>query len=121
MPGLIATTATALLIELDRLGIRSSIKANQISLRPASRIPAELLDDVCGSAAELMTLLENPRRRWRSQAEALIAGCLDEDCEDLLRLFDEREAIASVDGGLDGHHAGQLAHETLKNHLREQA
>ena len=119
MPVLTATTATALLVELDRLGVRSSIKANQISLRPASLIPTELLEEVCGSAAELMALIENPRRRWREQAEALIAGRPDEDREGLLHLFDEREAIASIDGGLDDHQAGQLAYETLKNHLRE--
>jgi len=119
MPGLTVTTATAILVELDRLGIRASIRANRISLRPASRIPAELLEEVCGAAAELMALLENPRRRWREQAEALIAGRTDEDREDLLHLFDEREAIASADGGLDDHHAGQLAYDTLRSHLRE--
>ena len=121
MPGLTATTATPLLVELDRLGVQSSIKANQISLRPASLIPAELLEEVCGSAAELMALLENPRRRWREQAEALIAGRPDGDRQDLLHLFDEREAIASIDGWQDDHHAGQLAYESLKNHLREEA
>jgi len=121
MPGLTVTTATELLVELDHLGVQSSIKANQISLRPASLIPAELLEEVCGSAAELMALLENPRRRWREQAEALIAGRPDGDRQDLLHLFDEREAIASIDGWQDDHHAGQLAYESLKNHLREEA
>ena len=121
MPGLTASTPTALLVELDRLGVQSSIKADQISLRPASLIPGELLEEVCGSTAELMVLLENPRRRWREQAEALIARYTDEDHEDLLHLFDEREAIASIDGGQDDHHAGQLAYEALKDHLREDA
>ena len=121
MPGLTATAATELLVELDRLGIRSSIKADQISLRPASMIPGELLEEVCGSAAELMVLLKNPRRRWREQAEALIVGYPDKDHENLLHVFDEREAIASIDGGQDDHHGGQLAYETLCNHLREDA
>jgi hypothetical protein len=119
MPGLTTTPTTTILVELDRLGIRTSIKANQVSLRPASRVPAELLEDVCESAAELMTLLADPRRRWREQAEALIAGYPEDDRADLLHLFDEREAIASIDGGQDDQYAGQLAYETLKNHIQE--
>jgi hypothetical protein len=121
MPSLTAPNVTVILVDLDHLGVQASTKAGQISLRPASRVPAELLEDVCDLAAEMMTLLAAPRCRWRQQAEALIAGHPDDECEDLLHLFDEREAIASVDGGQDDHHSGQLAYVTLKNHLREEA
>ena len=113
MSYLAALTATMLLVELDRLGVRVSIKTHRISLRPASRIPAELLEHACESAAELMTMIENPRRRWRMQAEVLVAGHTDDIREDLLHVFDERESIAAIDGGLGDEEAGRLAYEQV--------
>jgi len=117
MPSLTAPNVTAILVDLDRLGVQASTRAGQISLRPASRVPAELLEDVCDLAAEMMTLLADPRCRWRQQAEALIVGHPDDDREDLLHLFDEREAIASIDGNLDDDDAGRLAYGELASRL----
>ena len=120
MPRLIVTKAPALLVELDRLGIQAGIKAGRIRLHPARRIPSELLERVCGSAADVMAQIENPRRRWRRQAQALIAGRPAQDREDLLHLFDEREAIVSVDAELDDQQAGQTAYATLSACLAEE-
>jgi hypothetical protein len=117
-----APTAIDLLMELDRMGIRTTLKGQRISLQPASRAPAERLAQVRELKPELTALLAEPRRRWREQAGRLLARAGDtSDREDLQHIFDEREAIASADGGQDDHHAGQLAYETLKNHLREEA
>jgi hypothetical protein len=66
---------------------------------------------------ELTALLADPRRRWCEQAEALVAGRPDEDREDLLHVFDEREAIAAIDGGLDDEAAGQLAYQQVLSRL----
>ncbi|TFG88606.1 MAG: hypothetical protein E4H17_02095 [Gemmatimonadales bacterium] len=61
----------------------------------------------------------DPRRRWREKAEGLVATHVPEHQEDLLHVFDEREAIAHLDGGLGDSDAGQRAYEALCNHLRE--
>ena len=121
MPDLTVMTAPALLVELDSLGGQASIKAGQISLRPASQLTDELLERARGAATDLMLLLADPRCRWREQAVVLVAGRPDGDHEELLHVFDEREAIASFDGGQEADRAGELAYETLKDHLRELA
>jgi hypothetical protein len=55
-----------------------------------------------------------PRSRWREQAEALLATVDDPDLrEDFRLVYDEREAIASVDGGLGDDDAGRLAYAEL--------
>jgi hypothetical protein len=113
-----APAAADLLVELDRLGICATLRGDRISLQPASLLPPGLLAAARDRKSDLSGLLADPRRRWREQAEALVAGYVGEDREDLLHLFDEREAIASIDGGLDDHHAGQMAYETLRSHLQ---
>lgn len=113
------SVATELLVELAHIGVEASVKGERISLQPASRLSAEHFSFLCTCKAELMELLENPRLRWRSQAEALVVNVPAHDREDLLDMFDEREAIASVDGELDDHHAGQVAYKALLTHLRE--
>ena len=112
--------AAELLVKLGRLDVRVAIEAGRVRLHPASRIPRELLEDLCAHKGELLAMLSDPRQRWRSQADVLVADVPADDREDLLHLFDEREAIASVDGGLDDHDAGRLAYDTLCDHLREQ-
>jgi hypothetical protein len=107
-----------LLIELHRLGVSAAIKGDFLSLRPAARVPPTLLEEARCAKAEIMTLLADPRRRWRAQAEAVIRKVEGQDLrQDLLDVFDEREAIASVDGGMDDDAAGQLAYETLVQEL----
>jgi len=109
-----AQTAIDLLVELDRLGVSVTLKGGRISLQPASRVPGDLLAVVRERKADLLALLADPRRRWREQAAALVSAVADQaHREDLQHLFDEREAIASVDGGLDDDHAGQLAYQEL--------
>ena len=107
------------LIELHRRGIEVSIRGDRFGLRPVGKAPNWLKATMRQLRTELMTLLADPRRRWRQQADVLIAGRASEQHEDLVHVFDEREAIASVDGGLNDHDAGQRAYETLCNHLRE--
>lgn|GEM_PF-914990 len=53
----------------------------------------------------------------RGQAEALVKGRSDAD--DLLYIFDEREAIASIDGQLDPQAAGQMAYKHLQREVQE--
>lgn len=111
--------AASVLFELDRHGIKIAVKGDRLSLQPGSKVPAWLMEIIRQRKAGLLTIVADPRRRWRSQAEALIASRSADDHEDLLHVFDEREAIASVDGGLDDDYAGQLAYITLKNHIQE--
>ena len=115
-----AITAVGVLVNLGRLEVRVAAKGDRISLRPASRVTPDLLETVRDHKHELLVVLAEPRRRWREQAVALLRMLSDPALhEDLLHLFDEREAIASVDGGLGDHHAGLLAYRTLLNHTRE--
>ena len=113
------TTATApravdLLVELDRLGVHATLKGDRIGLQPASRVPADLLSAVRDHKAELLVLFADPRRRWKEQAESLLAAVGAPGLRDDLRhIFDEREAIASVDGGLSDDEAGRLAYQQL--------
>ena len=117
----IITTSTIaeLLIELAYIGVEVSAKDDRISLTPASRLSAEHLSFVSTCKPELMQLLLHPRRRWQAQAEALITDAATEDREDLLDMFDEREAIASVHGELDDHSAGQVAYKSVLAKLQE--
>ncbi len=110
-------TAADILVELDQRGIQLSVKCEYFILCPKGRAPDWLKGVMRQYRAELIDLLANPRRRWREQAEALIAGCPDEDREDILHTFDEREAIAAVDGGLDDEAAGQLAYQQVLSEL----
>jgi len=57
------------------------------------------------------------RFELRAKAEALVKG--RRDAEELLHIFDEREAIAFVDGGLDDKAAGQVAYEHVQRELLE--
>lgn len=107
-----------LLVELHCLGVQAAIVGDGLSLRPASRIPQALLEAARAAKPDLMGLLTDPRRRWRVQAEALVGAVTDDDLRhDLLETFDEREAIASVDGGLDDEAAGRLAYEVVLQEL----
>ena len=107
-----------ILIELHRLGVRVAAKDNTLSFRPASRAPPPLLEEVRASKAEILALLATPRRRWILQAEATIKKINDQDLrQDLRDVFDEREAIASIDGSLDDDAAGLLAYTSLGHRL----
>lgn len=109
MTATITTSPAELLAELDRLGVTVTLCGDRISLRPASVVPADLMAAIRRQKSALRVLLADPRSRWRFQAEALLTGvevCLRDD---LLELFAEREAIASIDGGLDDDTAGRLA------------
>ena len=113
-------TAADLLVELDRLGVQAMLKGERISLQPASSVPAELIAQVRDLKPELAALLAAPRRRWREQTVALLAAVTDEEVRgDLQAFFDEREAVASVDGGQDDDHAGRLAYEAIGARLEE--
>jgi hypothetical protein len=113
-------TAADLLVELDRLGIQATLKGERIGLQPASRLPADMLARVRDLKPELTALLTEPRRRWQEQTLTLLATVAGEEVrEDLQHAFQEREAVGSVDGGLDDHQAGRLAYETLIAHLKE--
>jgi hypothetical protein len=114
MTTLIVSTTADLLVELDRLGVRATLKGGRISLQPAGLIPPDLLVVARERKTDLAALLTEPRRRWRAQAQALLAPVTDLALrEDLLYLFDEREAIASVDGHLSDDLAGELAYREL--------
>jgi hypothetical protein len=107
-----------LLVELDRLGVVAALRGDRISLRPASVVPANLLGAVREQKPRLMELLVDPDARWRSQAEALLSRLADaEPRGELLEAFDERRAIAAVDGGLDEDRAGRLAYRELVTRL----
>ena len=113
------TSATVrLLVQLAHLGVGVVAKDDRISLKPASRLSAEHLSFVSACKPELMVLLQEPRRRWRAQAQELIKNLSAEDRDDLLDMFDEREGIASVHGELDDHSAGQVAYKALLSHIR---
>jgi hypothetical protein len=71
-----------------------------------------------GDIGETTTSHHSPAD-WRAMAEKLIKDRPELDEEELLHIFDEREAVASLDGGLDDHSAGRTAYETLQNHLKE--
>ncbi len=116
----IATTPSAadLLVELDRLGVSVTLKEGRISLQPASRVPSDMLAAVRNHKGNLVTLLADPRRRWRLQAESVLANVVDPDLHECLQhLFDEREAIAVVDGKLCENEAGRLAYEQVLSEL----
>jgi hypothetical protein len=114
MTTMIVSTAPDLLVELDRLGVRAALKGGRISLQPASLIPPGLLVVIRERKTDLAALLAEPRHRWRTQAQALLAPVTAPALrEDLLYLFDEREAIASVDGRLSDDLAGELAYREL--------
>jgi len=108
----------SLLAELHRLGIRAEARGDNLSLRPASCIPPALLDNIRGAKVEILSLLADPRYRWRTQAEVIFDQIEDVDLrQDLVDVFEEREAIASVDGHLDDDAAGQTAYEHLVTEL----
>ena len=68
-----------LLVQLNRLGVRVAAKGEALSLRPASRAPPPLLEEVRASKAEILALLATPRRRWILQATATIEKIDDQD------------------------------------------
>jgi hypothetical protein len=112
-------TPAEVLLDLDARGIVIDMASDRLRLRPTPLLSREVIDQAQACRLGLMSLLADPRRRWREQAATLIAAYPREPQEDLLHVFDEREAIASMDGCLDDHEAGQLAYDTLCNHLRE--
>ena len=57
------------------------------------------------------------RFELRVRAEDLVKGRPDAD--ELMYIFDEREAIASFDGGLDDQAAAQMAYEAFLRELAE--
>jgi predicted transcriptional regulator len=107
-------TAADVLVELHQRGVEVYIRGDRFGLRPKGKAP-DWLKDVMGQLrAELTDFLSDPRRRWKEQAEASLTTVNDPDLrEDLRHIFDEREAIASVDGQLGDHEAGRLAYEQL--------
>jgi hypothetical protein len=113
-------TAGNLLATLHALGVEATPQNDQLVLRPKSKLTPEVIDALKTHKADVLTLLAAPRRRWRTQAEALVRDvALPEQCDDLLEMFDEREAIAAIDGGLDDQAAGHLAYVTLTEALQE--
>jgi hypothetical protein len=113
-------TAGNLLVTLHALGVEAMPQNDQLVLRPKSKLTPEVIDALKAHKADVLTLLTEPRRRWRIQAEALVRDvALPEQCDDFLEMFDEREAIAAIDGGLDDHAAGHLAYVTLTAALQE--
>jgi hypothetical protein len=119
MTAVTTPSAADILVELDRRGIQVSVRGDYFGLRPKGAAPDWLKGVMCQLRAELAALLADPRRRWREQAEVLVAMHPDEDREDLLHVFDEREAIAALDGGLSDQDAGDLAYQTLRAWMRE--
>ena len=113
------TTATIpnaadVLVELHQRGIEISVRGSQFSLRPPGKAPDWLKGVMRQLRAELTELLTDPRRRWKEQAEAVLTTVENPALrEDLRHIFDEREAIASVDGGLGDDQAGRLAYEQV--------
>jgi len=111
-------SAADVLMELHRRGIEISIRGDRFSLRPRGETPEWLKGVIRQLRVELLGLLSHPRRRWKEQAEALLMTVDDLSLrEDIRHLFDEREAIASVDGGLDDDRAGRLAYRELEDRL----
>jgi hypothetical protein len=111
-----ATTPTAaeVLVELHRRGIEIAVRGAQFGLRPKGKAPDWLKGIIGQLRAELTDILSDPRRRWKEQGEAPLATVDDPDLrEDLRHIFDEREAIVSLDGGLGDDEAGRLAYEQL--------
>jgi hypothetical protein len=119
MTSVTTPSAADILVELDLRGIQVSVRGDYFGLRPKGKAPDWLKEVMRQIRAELAELLADPRRRWREQAEALVAMHPDEDREDLLHLFDEREAIAALDGGLSDQDAGRLAYQTLQAGMKE--
>ncbi|MCG3180933.1 MAG: hypothetical protein BIFFINMI_03298 [Phycisphaerae bacterium] len=117
MTGTTTVSPAELLVELERLGVTVTLRGERLSLRPGSVVPADLLEAVREQKPELIVLLADPRTRWRTQAETVLAEHIDIDRADLLDLFAEREAIASVEGGLDDDTAGRLAYHWLLTRL----
>jgi len=116
----VTTTPTAadVLIELHQRGIEITIRGDRFGLRPKGKAPEWLKGVMRQLRPELTDLLSDPRRRWKEQGDALLATVDDPaPREDLQHIFDEREAIASVDGGLDDDRAGQLAYRELAARL----
>jgi len=120
MTAVTTPSAADVLVELHQRGIEITIRGEQFGLRPKGKAPDWLKAVMRQVRAELTALLADPRRRWQEQVRVLLSTVDNPAvCEDLIHLFEEREAIASVDGGQDDHHAGQLAYETLIAHLKE--
>ena len=107
-------TASDVLVELHQRGIEMAVRGDRFGLRPKGKAPDWLKGVMRQLRAELTGLLSDPRRRWKEQAEALLTTVDDPGLrEDLRHIFDEREAIASVDGGLGDDQAGRLAYRQL--------
>jgi hypothetical protein len=119
MTAVTTPSAAEILVELDLRGIQVAVRGDRFSLRPKGAAPEWLKTVMRQLRAELASLLADPRRRWREQAEALVALHPDEDREDVLHFFHEREAIAALDGGLNDHDAGCLAYQALRAALKE--
>ena len=61
-----------------------------------------------------------PSPYWSKRAAALLATIADDDQRVALRdLYDEREAIAFVDGRLSPHDAGRLAYDELAETVKK--
>lgn len=112
-------TPAEVLLDLDTRGIVIDVFGERLRLRPTPLVTDEVVGQVQACKSRLMSLLAGPRRRWRAQAEALITSRPPARHEDLLHIFDEREAIASVDGGLTDHEAGGLAYEELVGRISD--
>ena len=111
-----ATTPTVadILVELHRRGVEISVRGDRFGLRPKGKAPDRLKGIIRQLRVELTDLLSDPRRRWKEQAEALLTTVDDPALrEDLRHVFDEREAIASMDGDLGDDEAGRLAYEQI--------
>jgi hypothetical protein len=112
--------AGGLLATLQAMNVEVEVRGDQLALHPRGRLTAKLVETLKTHKADLLTLLTEPRRRWRVQAEALVGSVAQPaQCDDLLELFDEREAIASVDGASGDDAAGRMAYEHLLEHVRQ--
>jgi hypothetical protein len=109
-----ARTPAEVLIELHLRGICITLTDGHVSLEPSAKASSPLLEAVHRHESMLREMLSNPRRRWKEQTETLLAPVTDLAIrEDLLHLFDEREAIASLDGCQSDDLAGELAYREL--------
>ena len=99
------TTATALLTELDRLGVAVRVEDGNLHLRPRERVAPDLLVRLRRQKAGLVGALRLDR---------LLA--LDDDQVDA---WAERVAICTVDGGLGQDEAENVAWRQIEGCLSQ--
>jgi len=106
-------TAIELLAELDRLGVSVAVKGDRIGLRPATRVPPELLEIIRSCRSQMMDLLSGPRQ---TPTPRMLPADLPADWH---FLWDERAAITAYDGGLTREHAEAAALADILARMQE--